>query len=202
MQIWFSHIFLARTNLLCAPSIHLSSCTNWLTLCLKCTSSEYLYNKHCMQKRNYRQTDAVWRVSLLAQTIEGAINLDGNMIFASCLSLKTIDISILSQFARLYFPALHYYCSLSPLPSFFQFDKIWFCKMHLVQLPKTNRNPNFNSWKLNKHFGNILVCFVFSKQLLHSTAQFELKTIKLFLHAIYKKHAKTMICVKRWRRVT
>lgn len=37
-----------------------------------------------------------------------------------------------------------------------------------------------HSWKLNKHFGNILVCFVFNKQLLHGTAQSRTKNNQTF----------------------
>lgn len=62
-----------------------------------------------------------------------------------------------------------------------------------------------NSWKLNKHFGNILVCFVFNKQLLHSTAQSELKTIKLFLQSTFSAYDLWKSCKnidlhkERWR---
>lgn len=213
MQIWFSHIFLARMYLLCAPSIHLSTCTNWLTLCLKYASSEYLYSKHCMRKRNYRQTD---RYSLPSVFISlnrwRSYKSVGNMIFASCLSLKTIDKSILLQFTRWHFPAfqISLYHSL-PLSSFFP---IW---QNLIlqnvssacncQKSTEIRNFCWNSWKLNKHFGNILVCFVFNKQLLHSTAQFELKTIKLFLQSTFSacdlwKSCKNIdLHIERWRGV-
>lgn len=70
----------------------------------------------------------------------------------------------------------------------------------ILQLPKINSTTSFNSWKLNKHFENILVYFDFSKQQ-HNSIQTKNNQTFFFRNprisqVIYEHRAKPLIYIR------